>query len=125
MLHLINTHDILISRERKIWKKGEVEMIDVSTLITELDEKVKQMEVEYEIVKQMQSHVDKKLSIHYHTIETAKFNVVQGYYLAKELQIILSKRNQIIEKHTKTTQMYYALQKTKRICDNYAIWGEE
>lgn len=41
----------------------------------------------------MQSILDRKISIFYHDLESReKFNAAEGYYIAKELQMLLRKR---------------------------------
>lgn len=43
-------------------------------------------------LRQKVSEYDKSLSNLYHKIEMANFNAAEGYYLAKEMQILLQKR---------------------------------
>ena len=54
-------------------------------------------DVENEIAKMVKllSVYDKKLSDHYHKVETAKFNAAEGFYLTKELQEITRQRRMI------------------------------
>ena len=63
--------------------------------LTRFEELSNDMENEYKRLKVLRSTYDKKLSLHYHKMETMKFNAAEGYYLAKELQDIVRQRRVI------------------------------
>lgn len=68
-----------------------------------------QMLADYEVLKRKQIEVEHRLNRKYHEIEKQKFNAVQGYALAKELQDILQERR--IVKH-ELSKMQILLHKT-------------
>ena len=66
-----------------------------SKYVNELEVLLRNIANDIEILRLKQSEYDKKLSDHYHKVETAKFNAAEGYYLSKNLQKILQERRLI------------------------------
>lgn len=60
-----------------------------------LETQIKQLELENRNLLSQFSGVDKQLSEFYHKVEVMKFNAVEGFFLAKELQVILHKRRNL------------------------------
>jgi hypothetical protein len=68
-----------------------------------------QMNSPKETLRKMQSIADKEMSNFYHKIERVdKFNACEGYYIAKELKKILSRRRSL-----KTALALYGMQHGK------------
>ncbi|MGM9987611.1 MAG: hypothetical protein ACI35O_10330 [Bacillaceae bacterium] len=63
--------------------------------LTRFEELSNELEEEYQRLLKLRSEYDKKLSAHYHKVETAKFNAAEGFYLTKELQDITRQRRMI------------------------------
>lgn len=70
-------------------------MCIASDHLTSLTEVIDKITADFQALNKLQSGYDKELSAKYHEIESATFNVVQGYKLAKEIQMILQKRRAI------------------------------
>lgn len=81
-------------------------MCMASKRLQELNCFLRNIEDDLKKLNRKQSEYDKKLSEHYHKIETAKFNAAEGYYLAKELQEILQKRR-IIKNELRKMQLLH------------------
>lgn len=85
------------------------ELIDTNTLIHSLSNKLMKVTKHCRKTRRLKSEIDKKLSEHYHKIERSKFNAVEGYYLAKQLQDILQEQETIHKKHAENTQIKESL----------------
>ena len=66
-----------------------------SKFLTRFEELTCEMETEYQRLKKLEHLYNEKLSNFYHQMETAKFNAVEGYYKAKEIQDIVRQRRVI------------------------------
>ena len=73
--------------------------------VTRFEELSLEMENEYQRLKRLEDVYNKKLNNHYHKMETAKFNAVEGYYKAKELQDIVRQRRVIKNELYKLTRV--------------------
>ncbi len=60
--------------------------------LNEIDKLTNKLQSDIKKLREKQSEYDKELSSIYHKIETKNFNACEGYYLSKELQIVLQKR---------------------------------
>lgn len=67
-------------------------MCKASKYLNELDNLVKSIDQDYELLSKKQSYYDSMVAEHYHKIENMNFNACEGYYLTKQLQEILRKR---------------------------------
>ncbi|MBW7976596.1 hypothetical protein [Bacillus velezensis] len=74
----------------------EVETDSVaSAYVNAFDSMLEIMNDDYSALQKALSNIDKHVSDIYHNIEGSSFNVVQGYYFAKELKDALQKRRVI------------------------------
>ena len=73
--------------------------------LTRFEELSNEMESEFQRLKKLEVVYNKKLNEHYHDMETAKFNAVEGYYKAKELQDIVRQRRVIKNELYKLTRV--------------------
>ena len=67
-------------------------MCIANKFLTRFEELSNELEAEFQRLLKLRAEYDKKISDHYHKVETAKFNAAEGYYLAKELQHIARQR---------------------------------
>jgi hypothetical protein len=77
------------------------EMCYATKFINRFDELVKEVTEKYHELSNKQSEVDKKLSEIYHDLELRKFNAAEGYYIAKDLQLVLKQRRIIKSEFTR------------------------
>lgn len=75
--------------------------------LNQLSEIHNQMLADYEVLKRKQIEVERRLNKKYHEIEKQKFNAVQGYALAKELQDILQERRIVKHELNKMQTLLY------------------
>lgn len=60
--------------------------------IKELEDLLERLAADYEILRNKESEIDKEINKKYHELEVKNFNAVEGYYIAKNLQLALQKR---------------------------------
>ncbi|PKR82426.1 hypothetical protein [Heyndrickxia camelliae] len=60
--------------------------------LNELESMISNIEKDFQKLREEAQKYDKELAEYYHTVEHKVFNAAEGYYIAKELQILLRKR---------------------------------
>lgn len=77
------------------------------------------VEREFRKLMELQSKYDRMLSEKYHELEGAKFNVVNGYRFAKEIQTILKKRRVVKGEVAKLLPIRNALSDVQGLNEKY------
>lgn len=90
---------------------GKSKMCIATKLAGELDSLLLNLDFEHKKFKDLRSNIDRKLNQFYENVRNAgNFNIVQGYHLTKELQLILQERRIIKNELEKINGMYLKLQ---------------
>jgi hypothetical protein len=82
--------------------------------IRKIEELIDEIEDEYKKQRMRLSDIDKSLQTVLHELERVKFNVVNGYYLAKRIQDLRMERRSIKNDLEQSQRIYYKLLKNSK-----------